>query len=164
MGRATSIQQAESIKEAIYLTFAMLAVSISMLVHGDVTTADAVWSLGVTVVGMASAILVADLLAHLVVHDVMMDRGEFAHALRASFGALVTFVAPAVLLGLGGVGLFTRTQALWGVVIVLVLTLVGTGALAIRGTALSWCWRVVLLAAIGLVACAVVAVEVLAHH
>lgn len=162
-GRATSRQQAESIKEAIYLTFTMLAVAIALISHGEVEPVDALWTLGVTALAMAVAVLAADVLAHLVVHDVLMDRAELSHATRASIGALVTFVGPAIILGLGVIEVLPPEASLWGVVLALSVTLVATAGLAVRGTRLRWWQRVVAVATIASLAMGVVMLELLAH-
>ncbi len=162
-GRASREQQAESIKESIYLTFAMLAVLITLLAHGEVSAFDALRTLAVTTVSMALAILAADLLSHLVVHDRLMSFSQTRHAVRASFGSLATFVAPALLLGVGVVGVWSAEQALWAAILALSGTLVVVAGLAVRGTPILWWQRLLGVLAIAAVVTGVIAVEMLAH-
>lgn len=164
-GGATREQQAESIKEGIYLTFASLTLMLALAAHGEFTAWEALTTLALSTLGMAAAIFAADIVAHLVVHDTVMTQEERRHAARAAFGSLLTVVSvPLLLLLTAGLGWWHVKIAIWVVVATLVVTLIVITALAIRGTPLAWKQRLALVGALTLLSLAVVGVQTLAHR
>ncbi|MBT2534511.1 hypothetical protein J7E83_20745 [Arthrobacter sp. ISL-48] len=162
-GRASREQQADSIKEGIYLTFAALAVSLAVAVHGDVEAASALATLLVSAAGMVLAIFVADIVSHLVVHDLLMTRAGRRHSFRSAFGALATIVLPTALLAAAAMGWWPADTAVWAAVAALAATLLVITALAIKGTALPWWQRIALVGSLAALSLAVIGVQTIAH-
>ncbi|WP_431031085.1 hypothetical protein [Plantibacter sp. RU18] len=162
-GVATPAQQAESVREGIYVAFTSLSVTIVLAQHHAPSAGSAALTVLVTALGTVIATLVADVIANLVVHDRLYDRTEFAHAVRSSIGSLVVIVLPLLLLGAAGLGLWEADSALVVSAIALVASLVVIVTLALRGTRLSPLPRVILVGAIGIAGLLVVALQTLSH-
>lgn len=158
-------ERAELLKERIYITFTSLAVTLTLLSHADeVTPGSAALTLVIAVVGTLLAVFVADFVSHLAVHSAVPSRSEFVHMARVSFGSVATIVLPLVLMGLAAAGLLEVEAALRISTIVLLLTLVAVGYLAVRRARMpAWLKLVVLLAELVL-GVAIVGLELLAHR
>ncbi|MCX6501336.1 MAG: hypothetical protein NT132_02850 [Microbacterium sp.] len=155
--------RAERLKERIYLTFTALAVLLALGAHGHVSAGEALRTLAVTVLGMLLAILVADVVSHMVVHERAMVPAEYRHALATSFGALGALVIPFVFLTLSAFGLWQIEGALRGAVVALVVALIVIGLSAIRRLRLRWWQRLIALGAEAVVGIAVIGLQILAH-
>ncbi|WP_460783054.1 hypothetical protein [Microbacterium tumbae] len=155
--------RAEALKERIYLTFTALAVLITMGSHGRPTAGEVALTLFITAAGMLLAILVADIVSHLVVHETFMTRTELRHAVSVSLGAFTALVTPFLFLGLAGLRVWSVETAVRAGVIALVATLVLIGWIAIRRVPLTWWQRIVALAGEAALGLAVVGLELLAH-
>ncbi|MBD8465326.1 hypothetical protein IFU30_03500 [Plantibacter sp. CFBP 8798] len=160
---ATSVQQAESVREGIYVAFTSLSVVLILAAHAEPEPAQALFAILVTGLGTVLAALTADVVAHLVVHDALFTRPEFRHACRSSLGALIVVVVPVALLLLASFGALATSVALWGSAMALVASLVIVMAMAIRGTRLSPAKRALLLGAVGAGGLLVIGLQVLAH-
>ncbi len=159
----TRAARADALKERIYLTFTALAVLIAMSSHGTPTAGEVAKTLFITAAGMLLAILVADVISHIVVHESLMTRAELKHAVSVSVGAFGALVLPFVFLGLAGLGVWEVGGAIRAGVIALVATLVVIGWVAIRRVPLTWWQRLIALAGEAVLGLAVIGLELLAH-
>jgi len=155
--------RAAHLKERIYLTFAALAVVITLSAHGHVTAGEAAITLLVTVMGTLLAVFTADLISHLVVHERLFTAPELRHALTTSFGALGTVALPFVFLGVAGLDLWNAHTALRAAAIALLVSLIAAGWIAVRRMRLTWFQRLVALGAEAALGLAVIGLQVLAH-
>ncbi|MFJ2370356.1 hypothetical protein [Microbacterium sp. NPDC087665] len=155
--------RAAHLKERIYLTFASLAVVITLSVHGHVTPGGAATTLIVTVLGTLLAVFTADLVSHLVVHGRLFTQPELRHAVGTSFGALSTVALPFIFLGLAALDVWDTDTALLAGAIALVVSLVVIGWVAVRRIPLTWFQRLVALGAEAVLGLAVIGLQVLAH-
>lgn len=161
--RGSLQDRADHLKERIYVTFAALAVTISLLSHGHVTAIGAITTLGVTVLGTLLAVFTADVVSHLLVHQRMLTRGEFGHAAAVSASALSAIVLPMAFLVVAHFGAWTPEQALRSSTAALLLALIGFGWLAVRRVSLPWWQRILVLGAEAVLGLAVVGLQILAH-
>lgn len=155
--------RAAHLKERIYLTFAALAVVITLSAHGHVSAGDAAKTLIVTVLGTLLAVFTADLVSHLVVHGRLFTRPELRHAVNSSFGALSTVVLPFIFLGVAALGVWHPDTALRASAIALLGSLVVIGWIAVRRIPLTWFQRLIALGAEAALGLAVIGLQVLAH-
>lgn len=153
----------ERMKERIYLSFTALAVLLSMRSHGPVAAGEALVTFTVTIAGMAVAIFVADMMAHLLRHRRLFRRAELRHAAEVSLGATGAVGLPFLFLVAAALGLWTVGTAVLAGCVALIAGLVVIGWLAAHRAHLPlWQRSVILLAEAGL-AVLVVALEMLAH-
>lgn len=161
-GRASAEERAGSVKEAIYIAFTELAVLIAAAGH-EHDPAETLLKVLLTGLGMAVTILVADLLAHVVVHDRFMERAERRHAIRSATTGLAVIIAPVILLGAAALGLVGVQLALLLATISLGLCFVLVGAIAVRGTSLTGPQRLLVLLLGAALGGAALGVQLLAH-
>ena len=166
MADSTQAQQrAEVLKERIYITFTSLAIVLALSSHADELSSGLVaTTLLIGVSGTLLAVFVADLVAHIAVHAQLPDRAELAHMVSVSTRALGVVVLPLIFVGLSAAGVWDVPRALRASTIVLVISLVAIGYLAVRRVPLRLGQRLVVLFAEFGLGIAVVALEVLAHH
>ena len=100
-------------------------------VHQE-TVGGAAGTLTVAVIGTLLAVFVADVVAHITVHQALPTRAELAHMVVVVLGAAETLVLPLLVIGLAALGLFTLDVALTTSIVILVVTLVAVGYLAVR--------------------------------
>lgn len=155
-------QRAAHLKERIYVTFAALAVVLGLLSH-HVGIGEAAATLGVTILGLLLAVFTADIAAHLVVHARWMTQPELRHAVRTSFGAMGSLIAPFAFLGIAALGVWDAHTALLASAIALIGALVVIGWVAVRRLELRWWQRLLALGAEAVLGLAVVGLQVLAH-
>lgn len=155
-------QRAARLKERIYLTFAALAVVVTLASGGHSTAGQAAVSLLVTVLGTLLAVFSADVIAHIVVHG-NLSAAELREAIRSSFGALGAVVLPFVFLGLAGLGVWTVETALNASAIALLAALVIIGWIAVRRIPLTWYQRLIALGVEALLGVAVIVLKLIAH-
>lgn len=155
--------RAAHLKERIYLTFAALAVVITLSTHGHVSAGDAAKTLIVTVLGTLLAVFTADLVSHLVVHGRLFTRPELRHAVGSSFGALSTVALPFVFLGLAALDVWGPDAALRASAVALLVSLIVIGWIAVRRIPLTWFQRLIALGAEAALGLAVIGLQVLAH-
>lgn len=155
--------RAAHLKERIYVTFAALAVAVSLQTHGHVTAIEAIATLGVTVLGTLLAVFTADVIAHLLVHERMLTRGEFRHAAAVSASALGAIILPLLFLIASHLGAWTAEHALWASTAALLLALIGFGWIAARRIKLPWWQRILVLGAEAVLGLIVIGLQILAH-
>jgi len=155
--------RADHLKERIYLTFAALAVVITLSTHGHVSAGEAATTLIVTVMGTLLAVFTADVISHIVVHGRLFTRPELRHAIGSSFGALSTVALPFVFLGFAALGVWEVGSALRASAIALLVSLIVIGWVAVRRIPLAWYQRIVALGAEAVLGLAVIGLQVLAH-
>ncbi|WP_419702876.1 hypothetical protein [Promicromonospora sp. NFX87] len=154
----------EQLRERVYVTFAMLAVILTLLGHTqDLTVGVAAGSLTITAVGTVTAAWLAELIAHLAAHGRFPGRSHLAAITRTSADALLTLVLPLVSLAAAGLGWWTLDVALRIGVGALIATLVLITWLGIRRTRLSWPARLLALGVLAVLALGVVGLKLLAH-
>lgn len=156
-------ERADRLKERVYVTFAALAVVLTLRSHGDVAAGVAATTLLITVGGTLLAVLLADMVSHIAVHAALPTAAEARHMVAVCTGALGVLVPPMVFVGVAAMGSWTVDGALRASTIALVASLGVVGWLAVRRVALpGWQKLVVLVAEVAL-GVAVVALELLAH-
>ena len=156
-------ERADRLKERVYVTFAALAVVLTLRSHGDVAAGVAATTLLITVGGTLLAVLLADMVSHIAVHAALPTAAEARHMVAVCTGALGVLVPPMVFVGVAATGSWTVDGALRASTIALVASLGVVGWLAVRRVALpGWQKLVVLVAEVAL-GVAVVALELLAH-
>ena len=158
-------QRAEVLKERIYITFTSLAIVLALSSHAaDLSPGSAATTLLIGVGGTLLAVFVADFVAHVAVHAQLPDRSELAHMVSVSTRALGVVVLPLIFVGLSAAGVWGVPKALRASTIVLIVSLVAIGYLAVRRVPLRLGQRLVVLFAEFGLGIAVVLLEVLAHH
>jgi hypothetical protein len=159
-------QRAERLKERVYISFTSLAVVLALQSHADETMlrAAAAATLSIVVIGSLLGIFVADLLSHLTVHAKPPTREELHHMIAVSGEALGVLVTPLLLLAAAGLGLWSTAVALRWAIIVLVVTLVLIGYLAIRQLKLPFRHKSVIVLAEVVLSLLVIGLELLAHN
>ncbi|MET3949989.1 hypothetical protein [Arthrobacter sp. UYEF36] len=161
----SALHRAASLKERVYISFTSLAVVLALRSHADETTpAAAAATLSIVVVGSLLGIFVADLLSHLTVHARLPSGQELHHTIAVSTEALSVLVTPLLLLTAAGLGLWSTAVALQWAVIVLVVTLLIVGYLAIRRLELPIRHKVVIVFAEVVLSLVVIGLELLAHN
>lgn len=153
------------VRERIYVSFATLAVALTLSSHAeDLAAGTAAASLAISAIGTVAAAYVADLFSHIAVHGTIPDKAEGRSMRSASLGAASVIVAPLLALGLSALGLWSVTTALTIGIVILVATLVLVGWLGVRRTMLPRPQKLLLLAVLFALAIAVVALKLLAGH
>lgn len=155
-------QRADILKERIYITFTALAVVLALRAHA-VSAGEAALSLAVVVIGTVLAVLVADVVSHISVHESLPVRAELRHMARVSFGALGALVLPAVFIGLAVADVWKIETALRASSIALVAALAAIGYLAVRRVRLPTWQRAIVLSAEVVLGLIVIGLELLAH-
>ena len=167
-GRATADEQAETLKEAVYVAFTVLAVLLTTSAHTSAhATSDDLSGVAATVaitgVALTVTMFVADLLSHMAVHDAPMTRAELRHAVRSITSPLLMALLPIALLCIGDLAGWSFRGVLMGATISVGVTLGGVGWFAVRRATSNPWRRVAVLAAFVLLSFAAVAVQVIAH-
>lgn len=167
MAEATKEQlerRGEQLKERVYITFTALAVVLALRadVHHE-TVGGAAGTLTVAVIGTLLAVFLADVVAHITVHQALPTRAELLHMVIVVLGAAETLVLPLLVIGLAGLGILTLDVALTASTVILVVTLVAVGYLAVRRLRLPLVQRLLVLLAEFALGLLVVALELLAH-
>lgn len=157
-------QRAAQLKERVYITFTALAVTMAL--RADVaheTVGRSATTLTVTVVGTLLAVFVADYIAHITVHEALPSRSELRHLVIVVLGAAETLVVPLLVMALAALGVLSLRTALTVCVVVLGLTLVAAGYLAVRRLRMPLGQRLIVLLAEFLLSAVVVGLELAAH-
>lgn len=157
--------RAASLKERVYIIFTTLAVVLALRSHADETTpAAAAATLSIVVIGSLLGILVADLLSHLAVHSTLPTPEELRQMVAISVGALSVLVTPLILLLAAGLGILSTAAALSWAVVVLVVTLLVVGYLAIRRLDIPLRHKAAIMLAEVVLSLLVIGLEFVAHH
>ncbi len=155
-------ERAAHLKERIYVAFVALAVVLGLQRH-HAEALESIATLGVTLLGLLLAVLTADLVAHIVVHEGLMSRRELRVAVRTSFGAVGSLIAPGIFLVVALLGVWSTDAALLASTVALVISLVVIGWAAIRRLELTWWQRLLALGAEALLGSVIVGLQGLAH-
>ncbi|WP_217617020.1 hypothetical protein [Cellulomonas sp. GbtcB1] len=159
----TPEERADRLKERVYVTFAALAVVLTLRSHGDVTAGVAATTLLITVGGTLLAVLLADVVSHIAVHAALPTAAEARHMVAVCTGALGVLVLPMIFVGIAATGSWTVEGALRASTIALVASLGVVGWLAVRRVSLPGWQKLLVLAAEVALGIAVVSLELLAH-
>ena len=155
---------AERLRERVYVTFASLAVILTLLTHAHgLSAGTAAASLTITAVGTVAAAWLAEFIAYLAAHGECPGRAKVRAMTGTSWGALLTIVVPLLALAAAGRGWWEVTAALRFGVGALIASLVLIAWLGIRRTRLSWPARVLALGVLAALAVGVVALKLMAH-
>jgi hypothetical protein len=155
---------AERLRERVYVTFASLAVILTLLAHVQGLSAGAAAaSLTITAVGTVAAAWLAELIAHLAAHGGFPDRAKVRAMTATSWGALLTIVIPLIALAAAWRGWLEVATALWIGIVALVVSLMVIAWLGVRGAKLPWPARILALGVLTVLAGVVVALKLLAH-
>lgn len=163
VGDAERRNRAARLKERIYLSFAALAVVITLASHGHVSAGEAAVTLLVTVLGTLLAVFAADIISHIVVHGSLFTAEELRHAVSTSFGALGGVALPFLFLGLAALGVWEVETALNASAAALLGALILIGWVAVRRVPLTWYQRLIALGAEAALGLAVIGLKLLAH-
>jgi hypothetical protein len=157
-------QRGEQLKERVYITFTALAVVLALRadVHHE-TAGGAAGTLAVAVVGTLLAVFVADYISHITVHEALPTKDELLHMVVVVLGAAETLVIPIIIIGLAALHVLTLEVALTVCMVVLIVTLVAVGFLAVRRLKLPLLQRLLVLLAEAVLSLLVVGLELLAH-
>lgn len=155
---------AERLRERVYVTFAALAVILTLQAHAHgLTAGTAAGSLTITAVGTVAAAWLAELIAHLAAQGQFPDRAKVRAMTATSRGALLTIVVPLLALAAAARGWWEVTAALRVGVGALIVSLVLIAWLGVRRTKLAWPARILALGVLAALAVGVVALKILAH-
>jgi hypothetical protein len=159
----TPSESAERLKERVYITFAALAVVLTLRSeeHGD--PAGAARTLFITVLGTLLAVLVADWVSHIAAHSALPTLKELRHMVAVSLGAISAVAVPLVLLTIAAFEGMPLDAALQASTIVLIVALGAVAYLAVRRVKLPWWQRLLVLLSEVAVGGLVVLLEVSAH-
>ncbi|WP_413317052.1 hypothetical protein AA0Z99_10330 [Agrococcus sp. 1P02AA] len=155
---------AAALRERVYVSFTALAVTIATASHAhELTAGAAALTIGIAIGGIVLAAFVAELLAHLAVHQEPPARADLGRMVTATLGAATVVLVPLAALGLAGLDVWSVETALRVVAWLLIAWLAVVGWLGVRRMRVRLLVRVLLLAVLVLLGCAVIAVELLAH-
>ena len=157
-------EHAARLKERIYITFTALAVLLASSSPDHAQTASSVLiTFTLTVLGTLLAVQVAEVVAHLAVHQRPFSRTEFSHAASVTWGALGAVFLPFLLLVLAALGLMDTEAAIWAGSLALIAALVVIGHLTTRTAQLPWWQRFMALAGVAFLGLVVIALKLLTH-
>jgi hypothetical protein len=155
---------ADRVRERVYVTFAALAVLLTLNTHSEgLGAGPAAASLVITTVGTVVAAYVAELIAHVAVHADLPDRALLRRMGWVSLGTGTTAVVPLLLLGAAALGWWDVGTALVAGAVALIATLVLIGWLGVRRARLPWWQKLVALALLAVLGTLVLALKMLAH-
>ncbi|RFU41988.1 hypothetical protein DZF91_08990 [Actinomadura logoneensis] len=154
----------ERLKERIYATITMIAVTAGLALSGHTGPAGAALSVTGTAAGLWLATLVSDGQAHMTVHGSRPDRRGILRSLYITSPLLLSAVSPLLLIGVSAMGLMAPRTALLTAVALDVLSLFIWGY--VSGRRMGGRPAVALVAGVLdlLIGGAVVAVKLLAGH
>ena len=155
---------AARVRERVYVTFAVLAVLLTLNLHPEnLTAGSAAVSMAITTGGTVVAAFVAEVIAHLAVHAELARGATLKHMASTSLGTVTVIIVPLLLLGCAGLEWWNvRTALLWGAG-VLVASLVVIGWLGLRRTRIAWWQKLLALVMLAGASSLVIAVKLLAH-
>lgn len=145
------------------MTFAALAVVVTLRSHGHVTAGTAATTLLITVGGTLLAVLLADVVSHLAVHAALPSAREARLMVGLCTGGLGVLVLPMIFLGVAGTGSWEVDRALGASTVALVVSLGVVARIAVRRIAVPHWQELLVLVAVVAPGFAVVALELLAH-
>ncbi len=156
--------RSEALKERVYVTFTVLAVTIAFERDAEhATVGGAVVTLLLTVIGTLLAVFVADIIAHMVREGSLPSRAEMLHLMYVSFGSLAVVVLPLAILGASALGVIDLVPALRAIAVTLIATLLVVTLLAIRRLRVGPGLKVLVLAIMSTLGLGVLALELSIH-
>ncbi|NUT58313.1 MAG: hypothetical protein HOQ00_05640 [Agromyces sp.] len=157
-------ERAEALKERVYATFTGLAIVLVQINNVEhITATRATLTLLVGIVAISAAGFVAEVIAHLAVHQAFPDGGELGRMARVSGSAIASAGVPLILLVLAVLGVFQLEGALRAASIVYLVTLGLIGWFAVRRTRVTWWKQVVALGILLALGAGVIGLQQLAH-
>ncbi len=156
---------ARALRERIYATIATLVSLITLADHldGEPSSRIAI-SLWITLFGLWSASMFADIAGHLASHGALPPRHEVREMVTISGQILVCGVAPTVLFVASGIGLLGLERALDLAIVGQIGTLALLAWRAVRRTTIPMVWKTaIIVAEVGL-GLLVVGLELAAHR
>ena len=156
-------ERTRALKERIYASFTGLAILGAVFANGDATAEKAVVAVAVGVFGISVAGFLAEVVAHLVIHEQLPSSGEVRVMGRIATGALGSASLPILVLDLYWAGLLSLDLALWIGMAIYTATLVLVMLLAARKSGLRPVQRLIASAMLVGLALLVAAVLLLAH-
>jgi len=163
VGRANPEQQAESLREAIYIAVTSAAILLVETKHESVDLFEVATTLGLTALAIAVTMFIAHLVAHMVIHDQNPSKAQLRHTLRTSLTALLVAALPTIILLLGATFSWTQSATLTTAIIALVAGLAASVWLAVRGTTTQRLRRILLAGGLIVLALAALLIQILAH-
>jgi hypothetical protein len=157
-------ERAEALKERVYATFTGLAIVLVQINNVEHLTATrATLTLLVGIIAISAAGFVAEVIAHLAVHQAFPDGGELGRMARVSGTAIASAGVPLILLVLAVLGVFQLEGALRAASIVYLVTLGLIGWFAVRRTRVAWWKQLVSLGILLALGAGVILLQQLAH-
>jgi len=157
-------ERAEALKERVYATFTGLAIVLVQINNVEhITATRATLTLLVGIVAISAVGFVAEVIAHLSVHQAFPDGGELGRMARVSGSAIASAGVPLVLLLLAVLGVFQLDGALRAASIVYLVTLGLIGWFAVRRTRVAWWKQLVALGILLALGAGVILLQQLAH-
>lgn len=156
----TREERAARLKERIYLTFAALAVVLT-LDYPDALESMKV--LAITMLGLVMALFVAEVVSHIVVHEGFPSRAEFMQVCRTTFGAMSAMTIPFAFLTASWLTDWSVESALQWSMWWLLISLIAIGYLAVRRLSITPLQKLVVLGAEAGLGAIVIALKLLAH-
>ena len=154
----------DRLKERVYAAFTGLAIVLVLRQNVEhLEAGQAATALAVGIVAITAAGFVADVVAHLVVHEGFPSRVDLRHMLGVSGSALGSAALPLLFLALAWAGLLPLEPALRAASFVYLLVLGGVGYLAVRRTRVAWWKQVVALGLLVALGAGVIALQQIAH-
>lgn len=155
------------LKERIYGAFACLTTLLLLTRHPGHGTSEEAWTaaldVGLALLSLWAASLVAEVLAHLASHGQGLSRRDWGHMAGATWQIVSAGVVPMLLLVLAGLSILDYTLALRLGVGAVILSLGLFVYLAVRRTPIPTWQRVLLMAVLMGVAALVVLLKAIAH-
>ena len=152
------------LKERIYVTFTLLAVSITLASHVPEHALEAVFTIFVTVLGSVLAALTAELLSHMILHERWLDASELREVLWGSWGALASITPSLLMVASSMLGWVSLQDSLRYSAGLALLSLILIAYMAVRNLRLTVAQQVVAISAEAALGFVVIVLELLAHH
>jgi ABC-type glycerol-3-phosphate transport system permease component len=159
----TKERRATALKERVYVTFTALAVVLVLKAHHE-TAGAALVSLVITVTGTVLAVFLAEIMAHIVVHEELPRGAQVRRLAAVTFGASSVLLVPLGCLLLAVLDVLRTGTALWAAAAALLVSLIAIGLAAVRRLRLHPVQRMVVLFAESFVGAVVLALQFLAKR
>jgi len=157
-------QRASALRERVYATFTGLAIALVQLSNVDHLSAlRAAIELGVGILAITIAGLLAEGIAYLAVHNRIPSGPEVRVMLRTASSALASAVVPLILIVLAGFGVLELEFALRTASIVYLVTLGVIAYLGVRRTKVEWWKQLIALGALMALGLGVILLQAVAH-
>ena len=156
--------RAAALKERVYVAFTVLAVIIALRTHGGHPSAiAALGTLAMAVVATIVAVYVADLVSSMVINERLPHRNEHRRILAGTLGAGVVALPPVACIALAVAGAYSASVGLLAAMLVILITLIGIGIVAVHNLHLRRPHKMIVLTAEAVLALGVIALELWSH-